>query len=402
MTMMVRNEADVIAPVLDHHLAQGVDLVIVTDNASTDGTTEILREYQSRGLVDLRHDSEHRKQQSEVVTTMARDAYTVHGADWVVNADADEFFLPCDRTLTLRDALERIPKEIASFTASTVNLVGEPALDGTGLQRLVYRDLRPADVIREKGLLSQPIPNAIHVGHPDIVVGQGNHLVDLASLGSPEPGLEIENLHLPWRSWAQLRRKVEMAGTGYELSPERIPGPDHHGMRDRGRQHEGSLFAYYLVRHPLPEELDEGLTRGWLVEERVLADRLDSPVPDVSLPPETFDEWRRVRPIISRAETQTLRARQLAAELEVAQNEGAAARALLEETDAALAETRRRLDEAEARLLAERTAHFQTSEHREISAAELAALQAHLGRLMRRPEVRVTDAARRRLRRLRG
>ena len=42
MTIMVRNEADVIEDNLRFHRAQGVDFFIALDNGSTDGTREIL------------------------------------------------------------------------------------------------------------------------------------------------------------------------------------------------------------------------------------------------------------------------------------------------------------------------------------------------------------------------
>jgi hypothetical protein len=43
MTLLVRNEADIIEANLDYHLAQGVDFVIVTDHGSSDETVELLR-----------------------------------------------------------------------------------------------------------------------------------------------------------------------------------------------------------------------------------------------------------------------------------------------------------------------------------------------------------------------
>ena len=42
MTMVVRDEEDVVGANLDYHLAQGVDAILVTDHASSDGTPEIL------------------------------------------------------------------------------------------------------------------------------------------------------------------------------------------------------------------------------------------------------------------------------------------------------------------------------------------------------------------------
>jgi hypothetical protein len=285
LTLMVRDEADVIAAFLDHHLAQGVDLFVVTDNGSVDGTAEILEDYASRDLVDLRHDPVHRKQQAALVTGMARDAFTVHGADWVVNADADEFFVAVDPALTLRQALEGTPAELASFTVPVTNLTGAPAEEGTGIQRLVYRDRRPVSRLREVGIRAHPTSDAIHVGDPDVEVVQGNHEVSIPSTGTPPQEFAIEVLHLPWRSWGQYRRKIENTGRSYDANPDATPSPAHHGMRDWARLKAGALLPHYLIRHPDQAELASGLEAGWFVEERRLADSLASPVADVPLAP---------------------------------------------------------------------------------------------------------------------
>ncbi|MBF4633318.1 glycosyltransferase family 2 protein [Agreia pratensis] len=285
MTIMVRDEADIIGAMIDYHLSQGVDTIIVTDNGSVDGTTQILESFSERGLVDLRHDPRHRKQQSEVVTQMARDAYTTYAADWVINADADEFFVPLDRTLSLHDIFEAIPKSLQSFQVPVVNLTGPPALKGSGLQRLVYRDQRDSKALSDIGIRAHPTPDAIHVGDPDISVIQGNHLVSLESKGSPDPGLGLEVMHLPWRSWSQYKHKVEVSGRAYTSNPELSPSPNHHGMRDYARLKAGVLLPFYLVRHPTSEDLNTGVAKGDLVVDTFLSDRLNSPVKDVA-----FDE----------------------------------------------------------------------------------------------------------------
>ena len=51
MTLLVRDEADIIDDHIAFHLAAGVDFVIVADNGSTDGTTEILERYARDGFV---------------------------------------------------------------------------------------------------------------------------------------------------------------------------------------------------------------------------------------------------------------------------------------------------------------------------------------------------------------
>jgi hypothetical protein len=270
----VRDEADVVAAMLEHHLAQGIDLIIVTDNGSVDGTTQILQAYADSGVVELHHDPVHRKQQHSVVTGMARRAFTEHGADWVVNLDADEFCVPVDAALTLREAFAHIPLELNAFTADVTNLVGAPAQRGSGIDRLIWRDLRTDDELRAVGIHAHPTPNALHRGDPDVVVAQGNHFVSLTSTGQPEPAYALEVLHLPWRSWEQTERKVVNAGRAYADNPDLKPSRNHHGMNDYRRYLGQRLRYHYLLRLPTEAELARGVESGSYVKDTWLRDHL--------------------------------------------------------------------------------------------------------------------------------
>ncbi|WP_066515851.1 glycosyltransferase family 2 protein [Curtobacterium ammoniigenes] len=259
-TLMVRDEADILPAWLDYHVAQGVDIFIITDNGSTDGTTDLLTAFATRDdvIVDLRHDPVHRKQQGQVVTQMARDAAVHHHADWVINADADEFLMPKQRSLTLRDVFAQLEQSVGAFTVPVVNMVGRMARTGTGIERLHWRDERSPEQLAAVGLLAQPSPNTIHVGDPDVTVAQGNHQASVAA-GSPVPEeLELEVLHLPWRSWQQYEHRVEIAGRAYEANPDLTPSPNHHGMRDYRRLHEGVLRAYFALRFVTDSDAKQG------------------------------------------------------------------------------------------------------------------------------------------------
>ena len=101
-TLVVRDEADIVDAQIAYHLNAGVDFVLATDHESDDGTTDVLETYARDGHLRLfREHGEMRE--SDWRTRMARLAATEHGADWVINTDADEFWMP--RRGTLKEAL---------------------------------------------------------------------------------------------------------------------------------------------------------------------------------------------------------------------------------------------------------------------------------------------------------
>ena len=94
MTLLVRNEEDIIRENIKFHLSQGVGFFIVTDNRSVDGTADILKEYEAKGILRYIYEDSNQFDQHIWVTQMAVMAYTELGANWVINNDADEFWWP--------------------------------------------------------------------------------------------------------------------------------------------------------------------------------------------------------------------------------------------------------------------------------------------------------------------
>lgn len=292
--MMVRDEADIIEAMLEHHRRQGVDHILVTDNGSVDGTRETLERFAQTGFVTVWDDPVHRKQQSETVTRMARFAATEYGADWVINADADEFFIAADEASTLRDELGCIDETVPYVTVEVVNLTGAPAIDGTGLQRLIYRDRRDAQRLVSAGIPFHPTADAIHRAHPEVSVSQGNHFVSAPGWGDPTPEPRIEVLHVPWRSWAQYERKVRNTGESYRANPDLQPSPRHHGMQDFRRLEQGRLEETYVAKHPRTDEVAALIAEAELVEDRRLA-RIVAEMPAVVVPDVLYDPHRQAQ-----------------------------------------------------------------------------------------------------------
>ncbi|MGH2924680.1 MAG: glycosyltransferase family 2 protein [Solirubrobacterales bacterium] len=237
MTLLLRDEEDIVRANLDFHLAQGVDRVIVTDNGSTDRTLEILRGYESRGVVRLLLEPADDYSQGRWVTRMARLA-AEEGADWVINNDADEFWWP--RTGTLRSTLEAMPAETGVVVAHRTNFVPRPEDGRPFWERMTLRERESLNP------LGKPLPPKVaHRADPSITVVQGNHRVEGAGLGEPLDDGAIEILHFPMRTYAQFENKIVKGGRAYARNREL---PERTGRTWRRLYEvfeEGGLQAHY-------------------------------------------------------------------------------------------------------------------------------------------------------------
>jgi hypothetical protein len=87
-TMLVRNEEDILAECLEHNFANGVDEVILMDNASTDRTREIAATFKNVHIVD-EPSNEYRQ---DLWQSRMGEMALERGASWVVPIDGDEFW----------------------------------------------------------------------------------------------------------------------------------------------------------------------------------------------------------------------------------------------------------------------------------------------------------------------
>jgi Glycosyl transferase family 2 len=267
MTLVVRNEVDILKANLDYHLANGVDFVIATDHGSTDGTLEILREYERLGVAEAISDVQSGHHQSRRVTHMVELARVRHGADWVINNDADEFWWP--QVGSLRDVFAAIGDRYAQIAVPRRNFrplpdpaPGEPAVPFH--QRLVYREASSPNLAHQPKVAHRPLEG--------IVVAPGNHWLSPPDLPRvPLQGL-LEIFHFPMRSYEQFERKVVQIGVGYELVDDRSAGVGQDQLELLELQRAGGLPTRYQELMLDEAALREGLRTGTIVADRRLCD----------------------------------------------------------------------------------------------------------------------------------
>jgi Glycosyl transferase family 2 len=267
MTLLVHDEADVVDAQIAHHLEAGVDFVVATDNRSVDGTTEILERWATEGVLHLVREPGDDLRQTEWVTRMARLAATDFGADWVINADADEFWWPQGESL--KEVLAVVPAHFGVVRGAWRNFVPRPGgSDEFFAERMTARFAAPS---------FHPHPlsthlKSVHRAVPDVRVGRGNHEAFGEGLVALRGWFPFEILHFPVRSLEHCRRKYVTQFVALEKNAEKgIPGH----MADAYRAYlSGDLDGFYAPLVVENAALDEGLERGRYAIDTRLRDRL--------------------------------------------------------------------------------------------------------------------------------
>ena len=263
LTILARDEVDIIETTIDYHLAQGVDAVIATDNRSRDGTRQVLERYAHSGQVMLIREEGEDYRQGDWVTRMARIAATELAADWVINADADEFWWPA--TGDLRATLRRIPPEYVTVLARRRNFVPVEPVD----ERPFFARMTLADPDPRTSHGAPLLPKVCHRGRPDITVVRGNHEVLGGDVGLPFDDRVLTVLHYPIRSYEQFEHKVVIGATS--LGRRTLAGGVASSLGHLFEAYEqGHLRDYYNANVVRRQEAKAAVATGTLVADRRL------------------------------------------------------------------------------------------------------------------------------------
>jgi hypothetical protein len=275
MTLLVRDEVDVVRQHLLFHLNAGVDFVIVTDNGSVDGTSEVLAELERAGVVRVLNEPVGAFRQREWQTRMARLAATEHGADWVINSDADELWWP--RGGDLREVLAAVPARYGIVGSLVRHFVPVPDDGRPFAERMTLRLTAQAPV-NDPASPWRPYRKIVHRADPDALVIEGGHDLRETALAPLRGWYPVECLHFPLRSPAQVERKGAAWGAAVEKFYEgsgraRAPGAAYHALQHRAAE-RGEIAAYYDALALTPDDVRVGLERGLLAEDTRVRDAL--------------------------------------------------------------------------------------------------------------------------------
>jgi hypothetical protein len=269
MTLLVRDEEDIIDSMLSFHLNAGVDFVIAMDNDSVDGTAEILESYAREGHLHLLRQAElDHFEQGAWVTQMARMAATEFGADWIINADADEFWWP--RGGSLKEVFAAVPLQFGRVYAMVRHFVPRPEEKDTFADRMIVRVCNPGAV---KNNPFGPRSLIAHRADPTIVLNDGRH--PTATRLRPVTGwYPVDMLHFPIRSLQQCEQKYRLRWTPLlkgGLTPPAVYGLAYEAHRD------GRFEEFYKTLLVDDEALERGLRDRTLAIDTRVRDALRGP-----------------------------------------------------------------------------------------------------------------------------
>jgi len=213
MAMLIRDEADILADNIRFHHRYGVDAFVVGDNGSTDGSRELVEKLAKELSICLIDFPADQFRQSRWMTQMVHIAAKKFKAHWVINNDADEFWLPesgnLKNHLLLSDKIVQIGR--ANMLRSPI---GKPYFFSQW--RVTSPIAYPFDYQESLGpmvlSLVQIKPKVLVSPRGLIKVKGGNHSAShLLWWASPRIEKGIRVYHFPIRSYDHFRHSIERA-----------------------------------------------------------------------------------------------------------------------------------------------------------------------------------------------
>lgn len=254
-----------------HHLAMGVERILVLDNGSTDATPTILRRLEQKvPITVIRDDGPFH--QPELMTGLLREAGAL-GADWVLPFDDDEFLVSDE---PLRERLGMVQRD--GILIPVVNYVQHRRVRRDSprvLLSMLRRVERPIDASEAGELATAGRIAVVEAEWPrklilrgslDVRLQAGNHGAE--GIGELELADWCRFLHAPLRAPGALKRSAAQGRRLKGIRP-REAGWQHFLMADA--EEEGRLDEQWRL-NSWDRDSTIGPSGAPLVEDTTLAD----------------------------------------------------------------------------------------------------------------------------------
>lgn len=251
MTILARDEGDIVRQNIEFHLNHGVDFIIATDNGSIDDTRKIFKEYEKKGKLFLIDEPGRDKSQAAWNNRMMRIAIEKYKADMIFHCDADEFWYP--KSGNLKNELWRDSADML-----TVNLVNVLLENKKGNEIFTedakYAMVKPIrsenfeeDSKKENLYFFQYPPKVMFkTSKGQIEVTQGNHTIVESNLNIVNKiSSDINIFHLPLRGKNRFFNKVIETGKAVEKNNLLGKGSSWHIRRWFTAYRNGTLMNEY-------------------------------------------------------------------------------------------------------------------------------------------------------------
>lgn len=215
MTILCRNEMDIIEANIKTHALLGVDGFVVMDNGSTDGTREKLTELAQQYNLQIIDQSSQTYQQAKWMKQLAFYARDKMNARWVISNDADEFWIP--ENGDLKSYLQG-RDSVVTVKRSNMLLTEKALQPGYHFSQAQHRVLYPICYDREVQKNDQQISMLLVPISPKVIVNPkgliklsgGNHRAKhVGKMFSARDESRIHVYHYPIRSFEQFEANIK-------------------------------------------------------------------------------------------------------------------------------------------------------------------------------------------------
>ncbi|NPA88536.1 MAG: glycosyltransferase family 2 protein, partial [Epsilonproteobacteria bacterium] len=205
MVILVKNEEDIIEKNIRFHSKLGVDNFVVMDNNSEDSTRDILKELSKEIEITI-IDEKGPYAQSKFMTRLNKIAKKKYNPDWIINNDADEFWIPKNG---------KNLKEVLNFKGGVLQVPRSNMILYEGINSWMESEYRVANQILSRedyentNIVLGKIGRKVIVNpHGYIKTNSGNHSAEHIAFWKKQEFRDIHIYHYPIRSYEQFEKTI--------------------------------------------------------------------------------------------------------------------------------------------------------------------------------------------------